>query len=140
MASTGAGAAQGAITGAAVGTAIPVIGNLVGGVVGGVVGLVGGLLKSKKHYNLYYWDNNSAAWIFVVEGHPDEINSTQKQYVGAGYETQVVRNKNKTAKTPTEPPASYASYKKKKSITVFVWIAAGLAAAAAIWYAVKRRR
>ena len=102
--------------------------------------LIGGLLKSKKHYNLYYWSADQAAWIFVLEGHPDEINAAQKQYVASGYETQVVRNKNKTAKTPTEPPASYAAVKKKKSIMVFVWIAAGLAAAAAIWYAVKRRR
>jgi hypothetical protein len=123
-----------------VGGAIPVVGNLVGGIVGGVIGLVGGLLKSKKHYNLYYWNNDSAAWIFVVEGHPDEINRTQKEYVAAGYETQVVRNKNKTAKTPTDPPASYAAYSKKKSIKVFVWIAAGLAAAAAIWFALKGRR
>jgi hypothetical protein len=102
--------------------------------------LIGGLLKSKKHYNLYYWDNDQAAWIFVLEGHPDEINSTQKQYAAAGYETQVVRNKNKTAKTPTEPPASYAAYKKKKTWKTLAIVGAAGLGLYAVWVWIRRRR
>lgn len=107
MAAKGKSTLSGAATGASIGSVVPGIGTAIGAGVGAAVGLVSSFFTSNKHYNLYYWETADSSWKFVMEGHPNQIKPVQKEYISSNIPTQVVRNKNGTAKTPTTPPAGY---------------------------------
>ena len=71
-------------------------------------GAVIGLFKSKKHYDLYYWETADNSWKFVYNGHPSQLRPLEQQYNAQGIKTQRLRAKDgKSLPPPTTPPAGY---------------------------------
>ena len=114
---------------------------------GGILGVVTGLFKSKKHYHLYFWDAGQSAWIFVLDGHPSQVNPLATQYRMTGVPVAVVRNKDDKAPdgtlAPKTPPAGYgASSSGLGSLPggLNPWILAGIAGAAVLGFVLLRRK
>ena len=135
---------SGAAAGAALGTAVPVVGNVVGAIGGAVVGAVTGLFSSKKHYHLYYWEPGAAAWRFVLDGHPSQVNPVAKTYTDAGLVVAIVRNKDDAAPdgtlAPKDPPAGYKAVVATAVAGLNPWIFAGIAGAGLVAFFLLRRR
>ena len=64
-----------------------------------------GILKSKKHYAVYYWEPASDSWVFAYTGQKPKAAAVEKELKGRGYKTAFIRDKNNTAKAPTAPPS-----------------------------------
>ena len=98
-----------------------------------------GLFKSKKHYNLYYWEPADNTWKFVIEGHPSQVNPLAKQYAAQGYIISIIRNQSGTAVAPTSPPAGY----EKSGATSTNWlmiVGVVLAVGFVLFFFLKRKR
>jgi hypothetical protein len=111
------------------------------------VGFLGGLFKSKKHYHLYYWEPGAAAWRFVLDGHPSQVNPVAKNYTDSGLVVAIVRNKDDKAPdgtlAPTSPPAGYkASSSTAPEGAVGPWLIAGGIGGAAllVFFLVRKGR
>jgi len=104
-----------------------------------IFGLVGGLFKSKKHYNIYYWETADNTWKFIFEGHPDQIRQVETQYRDQGYVTTVVRNKKGTAIHPTKPPAGY-EVKAPTSANIPLILIIGVVLVFVFLFVLKKRR
>lgn len=107
------------------------------------IAAIGGLFKSKKHYNLYYFEEADDSWKFVMDGHPSQVNPVANQYKQQGIVTAVVRNKDDkyTAAElmPKEPPAGYQKNSPLQSVNwTMVFLAGG--AVAVIALLIKRRK
>ena len=135
---------SGAAAGAALGTAVPVVGNVVGAIGGAVVGAVTGLFSSKKHYHLYYWEPGAAAWRFVLDGHPSQVNPVAKTYTDAGLVVAIVRNKDDAAPdgtlAPKDPPAGYKAATATAAAGLNPWIFAGIGGAGLLLFFLLRRK
>jgi len=135
---------SGAAAGAALGTAVPVVGNVVGAIGGAVVGAITGLFSSKKHYHLYYWEPGAAAWRFVLDGHPSQVNPVAKTYTDSGLVVAIVRNKDDAAPdgtlAPSSPPAGYKAATATAVGGLNPWIFAGIAGAGLVAFFLLRRR
>ena len=135
---------SGAAAGAALGTAVPVVGNVVGAIGGAFVGAVTGLFSSKKHYHLYYWEPGAAAWRFVLDGHPSQVNPVAKTYTDSGLVVAIVRNKDDAAPdgtlAPSLPPAGYKAVAATAAAGLNPWIFAGIAGAGLVAFFLLRRR
>ena len=135
---------SGAAAGAALGTAVPVVGNVVGAIGGAVVGAVTGLFASKKHYHLYYWEPGAAAWRFVLDGHPSQVNPVAKTYTDSGLVVAIVRNKDDAAPdgtlAPSSPPAGYKGAATVAAAGLNPWLFAGIAGAGLLVFVLLRIR
>jgi hypothetical protein len=103
------------------------------------LGFLTGLFKSKKHYNLYYWENADNTWKFVFEGHPSQIKPYVAQYSEQGIITTIVRNKKGTAVAPTTHPTGYEST-KTPTTTNFPLIIAIVVGFGLIYFFIKKRK
>jgi len=75
-----------------------------------VGGAIIGLFKSKKHYDLYYWETADNSWKFVYNGHPSQLRPLEQQYNAQGIKTQRLRAKDgKSLPPPTTPPSGYSA-------------------------------
>jgi hypothetical protein len=107
--------------------------------------LLGGLFKSKKHYHLYYWDAARSVWVFVLDGHPDQVKAAQASYVKAGVPTAMIRNKGDKnpdgTLAPKAPPTGFgASSSGTAGSSKLPWILAGIAAAAALGVVLLKKK
>jgi len=108
-----------------------------------VIKVVGGIFKSKKHYHLYYYDPPASSWKFVLDGHPDEVNSLAKSYRASGFVVAIIRNKGDKFPDGTLAPASPPAGYKATPLTVAglnPWILAGMAGAAILVFFLMKRR
>ena len=133
---------SGAAAGAALGTAVPVVGNVVGAIGGAAVGALTGLFSSKKHYHLYYWDPVSSAWVFVMDGHPSQVNPASASYQKSGMVTAIIRNKDDKAPdgtlAPAKPPTGYVAGSAGTS-GFNPWIVAGIAGGGLVLWLLLRK-
>jgi hypothetical protein len=111
----------------------------------GITGLIGGLFKSKKHYHLYYWDAQSAAWIFVMDGHPSQVNPLATDYRRQGVPVALIRNKDDKAPdgtlAPKSPPAGYTAEAAGKAPGgPLPWILAGVAGVGVVVFLILRKK
>ena len=138
------GAAAGAGIGATIGGPASPITAAIGAGVGAVVGVFTGLFKSKKHYHLYYWEPGAAAWRFVLDGHPSQVNPVAKTYTDSGLVVAIVRNKDDAAPdgtlAPSSPPAGYKAVVATVAAGLNPWIFAGIAGAGLVAFFLLRRR
>jgi len=108
------------------------------------VGLLKGLFTSKKHYHLYYWEPGAAAWRFVLDGHPSQVNPVAKTYTDSGLVVAVVRNKDDAAPdgtlAPSSPPAGYKGAVTAAAAGLNPWIFAGIAGAGLLVFLLLRIR
>lgn len=130
------GAAAGAGIGATIGGPAAPLTAAVGAVVGAAVGVVTNIFKSKKHYNLYYWDSVNFAWVYAMEGHPDAVKKLEKSYSMSGITTQIVRNKSGSAVAPTKPPAGVTA---SAPSGFNPWILAGIAGAGLLAFVLLKK-
>jgi len=105
-----------------------------------ILSLVGGLFKSKKHYNIYYWETADNTWKFIFEGHPDQIRQVETQYRNQGYITTIVRNKSGTAIPPTKPPAGYETKAPMSANLPMILIIVAVLAFVLLFVLKKRRK
>jgi hypothetical protein len=113
-------------------------------IVAAAIPAIAKLFKSKKHYHLYFWDQVEAAWKFVMDGIPSNVNPVAASYAQSGVPTAVVRNKGAKAAAgslaPKSPPAGYAA-KAAVASDFNLWILAGIAGAVALGaFLLKKRR
>ena len=89
------------------------------------IAVVSGLFKSKKHYNLYYFEESDDSWKYVANGHPSQLNPIANDYRLQGIVTAMVRNKDNkyTAAElmPKEPPKGYQKNPTKTNwLVIFI--------------------
>jgi hypothetical protein len=104
--------------------------------------LLAGLFKSKKHYNLYYFEEASDQWMFVMEDIPSRIKPYANDYKSRGIAIAIVRNKggnfNAAELMPKEPPKGYTP--NTPATTNYLTIALVVGGVLAILYFILKKR
>lgn len=134
----------GAATGSAIGSTLPGIGTAIGAAIGTAVGFIAGLFTSKKHYHLYYFEEATDTWEFVIDGIPSQLKPMVKEYTAHGIKTAMVRNKGGKAQpgelAPKNPPAGYTPNESMPSSTNTLMIAAVIGAFVLIMFLILKKR
>ena len=105
--------------------------------------LIGGLLKSKKHYNLYYFEESNDTWQFVMDGHPSQVNPVAKQYQQQGIATAIIRNKDdKFSAEELKPKTPPTGYTKNTIANTTNWILVSVIVGGVglVYFFIKRKK
>ena len=105
-----------------------------------VGGAIIGLFKSKKHYDLYYWETADNTWKYVTQDHPSKLRPIEAQYKASGLVTQRLRAKDgKHPPPPTTPPSGYgaAATGSKQN---FLLIGGIVLAFGVVYFFIKRKK